>query len=330
MVTFFFVLSGFVISISYIGRNVTAGEFLVNRLCRIAPIYWIALVLFLISTGRTFQSTGVFLSASFLQTWIPKYALTENVPGWSISVEMFFYVLSPILLVLANAKITSPVKKWFIGGMIFWIGSQIVLAQLNKAPFYTGFPSVSHALINYFPVSHLCSFILGFAGGFAYKHKTLASVVSDKMAAVLFLVSVIVTSYAIANTGHIYKISGVSFAYGSSFFAVFFLPIIYFCALGDKVLAKVMAAPLLILAGEASYSFYILQKPVNVLFSKFTSQIAFSNSDAKFISYFAILFVVSILTYLFIEKPLSSSLKKAYKRFTTNPAPAGRTALNPE
>ena len=102
-VTFFFVLSGFILTYGYAGHSeaelfiVRGHEFLKSRLARIYPTYFLALCIPLsIFVYGTFvwkiQSLGVFvgglmLSPLLLQAWVPAMAVAWNVPSWSLSVE---------------------------------------------------------------------------------------------------------------------------------------------------------------------------------------------------------------------------------------------------
>lgn len=312
MVTFFFVLSGFVISISHVGRSMPVSEFYLNRLARIAPIYLVALAAFVFAYSGPYFTTGVILSAGFLQAWFPPFPLSANAPGWSISVEMFFYAISPLLLIVASVGGKQSHAKWLFAGAVLWIGSQFVLAQLNKSPFYAGYPSVSHDLIYYFPVSHLCSFILGFAGGIAYRNNFLIGL-SGWKALVLFFISLMVASYIAGNARFLNDAFGVKFAFGGSFYAAIFLPVIYLCVLSDKLLSKVLALPFFVLLGEASYSLYILQKPAYVYFDRALAGFQFSGDDTKFYCFFLFLIIVSIVSYLVIEKPVVMLAKKAVR-----------------
>jgi peptidoglycan/LPS O-acetylase OafA/YrhL len=114
-VSFFFVLSGFIMVIIYKNLKTFSWSglwsFYKKRARRIFPLYIIALILvsvecFLIKnvTPQGFSLKYFFENLFFLQSWIPKDALTLNFPGWSLSVEMFFYLLFPFLLPLFYPK----------------------------------------------------------------------------------------------------------------------------------------------------------------------------------------------------------------------------------
>ncbi|MDH0639102.1 acyltransferase [Pseudomonas sp. GD03860] len=313
MVTFFFVLSGFVISISHYGRDVSVSQFYLNRIARITPVYLLALFLFLLLTERSMHSYGVLLSATFMQAWIPGYALVENSPGWSISVEMFFYAIAPAMILLANVQADRKVAKWFAASILVWVLSQAVLAELNRPPFYVSFPSPAHDLINYFPISHLCSFILGFFGGVAFKEGALQNL-RPSLAAMFFMASCVFAGLVFSNRPYIDALFGTTFAYGSGFFSVIFLPVIFFCARADKILSRFLAVPVVVLAGEASYSLYILQMPVEALFKKLGLSSIFDGENLSFALYFVFLFSISVATYLLLEKPLASKIKGLFKR----------------
>ena len=165
MVTFFFVLSGFVMMVSHYhkqGQSISA--YYISRLARILPVYWLALVPFVLVYS---DPLGFLLSATLVQAWVSPYPLQPNVPGWSLSVEVFFYLLFPWLLILvrrykATALLISAVA------LSIYLLTQAILSRLIQPDIYPGDPSVIHDLIFFFPLSHLCSFLLGMAAGKLY------------------------------------------------------------------------------------------------------------------------------------------------------------------
>ena len=83
MVSFFFVLSGFVLMIAYWNRELDTKKFLRARLARIVPIYYLALIAVLFLESADFEMRAVLLNVSFLQSWFPPYPLTINIPAWA-------------------------------------------------------------------------------------------------------------------------------------------------------------------------------------------------------------------------------------------------------
>jgi peptidoglycan/LPS O-acetylase OafA/YrhL len=310
VVTFFFVLSGFVISIANSKRPIDIHRFYVDRLARIFPVYFVALILFVMAFDSNLLGADFLLSATMMQSWVHPYALTLNMPGWSISVEVFFYVVAPILIILYGRGASW--IRWAVFALLLWLFTQMSLSMVNKPPFNPGFPSLGHNLINYFPVSHLCSFVLGFAGGVAYRQGVLSKSLTDSKKVIL-LVFFMAFSWLLSKNGkNLNSLLGTNFAYGSSFYSIVFLPIIYFCALANKIISKYIAFPFVVLLGEASYSLYILQMPVHVYFERVFSGFVFSGPEQRFWMYFAILNFLSIASYLIIEKPISTVVKNRF------------------
>src|SRR3954453_3873091 len=110
-VDMFFILSGFVISYSYPSTSTNAGSyfrFMVRRIARIYPLHLLTLLvfglLFLMGIkGATPQSNGRdFIYNLFLvQAWGVTDHLSFNSPAWSISAELFCYLLFPVLIYIA-------------------------------------------------------------------------------------------------------------------------------------------------------------------------------------------------------------------------------------
>jgi len=162
-VLLFFVISGFSIGLSTFKRPLVTlsdlNTYFYRRLKRILPIYWIAILLSLgigIIANTTylkdFSAFNLIGNLLFLQTsdsipesWFIPYGL--NGPLWSLSYEMFFYLLFPfvyffskkylpkhklyvkyfglIFLVLAgltfNKKVIFIPQLLFLTGFIVWI-----------------------------------------------------------------------------------------------------------------------------------------------------------------------------------------------------------------
>jgi peptidoglycan/LPS O-acetylase OafA/YrhL len=104
-VQLFFVASALTLMMSWHHRNDGPVPFYIRRIFRIAPMFWLAMVFFLVAYG-TGPNEGaphgigwlqVLLTASFLHGFYPE-ALSSIVPGgWSIAAEMTFYAVFPLL-----------------------------------------------------------------------------------------------------------------------------------------------------------------------------------------------------------------------------------------
>lgn len=99
-VSFFFVLSGFVLTWSARPRD-KAGRFFARRLAKIYPNHlfmFITVALISGGLGQTPLWQG-FANLFLLQSWIPQNTafFGVNGPSWSISAELFFYAMFPLL-----------------------------------------------------------------------------------------------------------------------------------------------------------------------------------------------------------------------------------------
>jgi peptidoglycan/LPS O-acetylase OafA/YrhL len=119
MVDLFFVLSGFIISYVYRADRTArmsgaeTRSFLFTRFARIYPLHFVSAVYMLLFavgtttvmaiTGHSYQPlyskdlTDWLLQLVLLNAWIPGYD-AWNVPSWSISAEMFAYLLFPAIV----------------------------------------------------------------------------------------------------------------------------------------------------------------------------------------------------------------------------------------
>jgi peptidoglycan/LPS O-acetylase OafA/YrhL len=108
-VSFFLLLSGFVLAYNYSDRaqhgQLSARKFWVARLSRLYPIYLFAL---LISTGMLLDewhsrshgqfAWGVVLTPLLMQGWSPSLSTFWNTPAWTMCTEAFFYLIFPLVI----------------------------------------------------------------------------------------------------------------------------------------------------------------------------------------------------------------------------------------
>ena len=107
-VAFFFILSGFVLAWSGATGQSGAAAFYRRRVARIVPnhvVAWIvALLVVLAIEGVRPGAIGAVLSLLLLQAWSPDPAVhfAVNSVAWTLSCEMFFYLLFPLLMIAAT------------------------------------------------------------------------------------------------------------------------------------------------------------------------------------------------------------------------------------
>jgi exopolysaccharide production protein ExoZ len=112
-VDLFFVVSAFTIALSWHSRAEPLLSFYVRRLFRIAPMFWVALVVYVVLSKNGLPVLGEHRHIRFWQialTAAMSHGLhpdTVNyvVPGdWSISVELSFYLIFPVLMAVITTR----------------------------------------------------------------------------------------------------------------------------------------------------------------------------------------------------------------------------------
>ncbi|MEV7966489.1 acyltransferase [Sphaerisporangium sp. NPDC088356] len=139
-VSFFFVLSGFVLTWSARSDDSYAG-FLRRRLVKIYPNHVVTFCLAMLVFAAAATPTGTaVLNLLLLQAWAPRpdIFLSVNGPSWSLSCELVFYLLFPLLLPRIS-RIAGRRLWWWAAGVAALIVMLPGLAHLLPAdPVFDG------------------------------------------------------------------------------------------------------------------------------------------------------------------------------------------------
>lgn len=293
-VSYFFVLSGFVLYHTYRQREISFGNFMKRRLARIAPLYYFALMLTValplyaamqkgISLNGEFWK-GIALNAIFAQAYIPGYALSGNSPGWSLSIEMFFYLLFPVLLWLARKN----EKRFVVYAVVTYALSQAAhLAMVQALP---DSPGLSHDFVYYNPLWHLNGFMAGISGAILLSQSRRKT---NRFAP------------AISGLLIILLINWRPLSLHNGLLAPVF--VLFMVALAQNEPKVLKWAPLIFL-GEISYGIYLLQEPVHKYMVRLNDYLHLPYNEAFFYAYLAVLLTASTLSYYLIEIPLRKKI----------------------
>lgn len=160
-VSFFFVLSGFVLTWSHRSGD-TARGFYWRRFARIWPLYAVTLVLSLgvIELERTglHLSNGI-ASLFFVQAFVPSLAVFYfgNSPAWSLSCEAFFYALFPA----ARARLSRYTVRQLRLIVVAMVAAQIATLAIAHAVMSAGPLRDNFLYVN--PLLRVYEFAIGVA-----------------------------------------------------------------------------------------------------------------------------------------------------------------------
>jgi peptidoglycan/LPS O-acetylase OafA/YrhL len=306
VVSFFFFLSGMVLSYQYYHqKDIKFKDFWIKRFARVYPIYLIALLLTILF-GLVFidshpKGISIILQVLAIQSWVPGKTLGVNFTGWSVSVELFFYFLFPFIANWFNKK---PLNKLVIFSIIFWIFSSCVAIFL--ATKLTVIPDRwFYQLVVHFPLFNLNGFLMGIVCGQFIRNKMLQKKQFNYWTArLLYVLGFILLIFLLYGNR---SISGIT---STGLLAPLFFLIIAGLSLDKSLVTKMLGNKFLVLLGDSSYSFYILQWPIFILF------MAYYNSDElqlkEFSYYFLTLTTISVLSFLYVEQRLKKKILDFY------------------
>ena len=281
-VTFFFVLSGFILAWCYhhvfatvdVDRmRGTRNRFWFARFARVWPLHaamfavMVPIVLVGVGSARGLLSSawqGV-ANLLLLHAWIPYggpdgVSQTFNAPSWTLSCEAFFYLIFPAVSVLVLRRL-----RWGIAQLVITIGATwlalgvvgVLVAPLERSDW----------IMHVFPATRVADFIIGVAAGLVFvqslQRARLRGVVDDGAVSTRGWTVLEATVLAATCVSPLVWALGASEVLPSTLgWSWFHLPImtaaILVLAMGRGAISSgVLARRSLLWLGEVSYALYL-------------------------------------------------------------------------
>jgi len=302
-VTFFFMLSGFILTYGYKERfssgAVDKKYFYIARLARIYPLHFLTLILALpywysffakhIQKALAFLCCNILLVQSFIPTEKCYYFL--NAPSWALSNEFFFYLCFPFLL----SRVTRMSPK-----------CKSVLVLLPA--FCAGFLAIrlhNHAWVFYInPLFRIYDFFVGILlANIFLTIKDLFNKFGNGWFTCmeLFAIVMFVSFFAI----HSYVPEVLRF---DLYYVLPIALIIFVFAFEKGFFSRALAAKGFVMLGRLSFAFYMLNLPIILYLTWYTKDIYVIAIGSFFIT-----LILSIPVYIFYEQPLNRFLLRKFE-----------------
>lgn len=305
-VTFFFILSGFVIGYGYEAKvrsgETSARDFYAYRAARIVPLHWLTLLAmfpiywtFLTDPRNGLETWYRLLSNTFLlQAAIPRqeFVFSFNAVSWSISVELFFYLAFPVLAGLRT--------RWLAFALAAVLAAQLAALGLVAWPD----AKVSHYVFYVNPAFRSADFIAGLllARLFIARRETLPRGTLAEFGCVAALVVWVAVGIAIVPQ---------NFRWDIYYMAPMAALIVVFA--GSKgALSAALGGRALILLGASSFSLYMIHQLIMVNLDAYTVIEEVSSpmhGTLIMIGLGAVAVGLSVLCYRWFEEPLNRRLR---------------------
>jgi peptidoglycan/LPS O-acetylase OafA/YrhL len=313
-VTFFFLLSGFILMVNY-HNQFTAGialialrRFYVSRFARVYPMQVLTTVIAVVAlalwgdaphndfgnlwtgVGATERLEKVMAAVLLLQPWTPSPPIVfgVNPPAWSIADEAFFYALFPLAAWYATTAFRAfgPAVVLGAAGLI-WVTFVLTFTHASAGSWF----------FYYFPPVRFIDFFIGMLLGLA--HVKWNELVSRRFPTVLEAASLIGASIGVVL---IPLVPGqLRFALWMTPFAAFLISIFAYQA---GSISQWMSKSPLIALGEASFAFYLVHGIVlNCM------NVTFGDNATIALPSFAITVALSFGLFHWFETPMRAQIR---------------------
>lgn len=294
-VDFFFVLSGFILTLNY---HRIFGDFsffnyrtfLIKRIARIYPLHLLVLIGYLliplsylltdrgIPEGEKYSLINYLMQIGLVNNWGISSELSWNIPAWSISTEWAAYICFPVFVVLLNRIKTSyiPLLLIALNGVVFIVFLLLGYDSLGQDIQGLG---LLRCLLEFFMGALICKF----TQTYTYSNRASYLLLSLTVLSVFLIIFNIISEIA----------------FGSIVMAG---SLIAFVNLNKSAMASGLRVKPLMLLGEISYSIYLTHFLIKDIF-----KLLFLQADVAqplwIIGYVFTVLVVSYFTYKFFEVP---------------------------
>ena len=314
-VSFFFVLSGFILTYVYPQLNtwVEIKQFWRARIARLWPIYVATFLLGFWLIPYRWDTKTAIANLFMIQAWIPMstFYFSYNAVSWAASTLFFFYLAFPFIIYKWD-------EQWLIKLIvsITILMTLITLLNLYSLPDYgnrmiglNGLLITQHGLLYINPLSRIFEFVFGMCIALAFV-RTQGLAPSQLMATgfeigviVLCAISMYYTNFMVSWS--IKTVLGPSIGqwlvHSASFLA--FGLLIYVMALGRGVISKILSNQFFVFLGDISFSLFLIHQILLNIYRKEISGLAHLSNPFSFLIFFCVLLLTSYLLYQCVEMP---------------------------
>ena len=300
-VSFFFLLSGYVLSCVYLhdGQTVDKSKFFAARLARLYPLYFVMLILDtpkllaeeverhgmklgLAMTGEIFAASMVLLQVSY-----PIKLAKINPPGWSLCVEAFFCLCFPVLGVLL----------WKLRGVQLWM-TALLLYVGGQALVWWMRVRLCIGMTVTLPPTHLSTFALGIL---LARWQTLRRMQTDRPQVQAWHVNTVLW---LAVGGILLSVWLIPFwqmpnPYFNGLLAPIYAAFIWALSVMPTLWSRWLCRRWLVALGNASYALYLIHYPLLNLFMHFRWV-----TPVCYLVYLGLCLAISLLSYRYFETPV--------------------------
>ncbi|RYZ76886.1 MAG: acyltransferase, partial [Proteobacteria bacterium] len=285
-------------------------EFMIGRFARIYPLHILTVLLSIPLIADAVMAKPVQYGAVFVLHLFLLHSLVPiepvyfnfNTPSWSISDEWFFYMLTPVLLLLLGRFS----RKWSI------VGIAAVLALFIFTMMRVTDATWAHALFYINPVFRLFDFALGILL-FLFWRTTKDFAWSDSSSTILQVAALCIFTLSFIGHDRIGQVYRYSIYYWPSM-----VLIIYAFSLDRGLFARQLENKILVYLGEISFGFYLYHQLIFRYFFAAKRNFGIAISDTATIAIlFASTLIVSMISFRYFEKPMNRILKLRFSKKTT-------------
>jgi exopolysaccharide production protein ExoZ len=311
-VDMFFVISGFIMYYTTADRDVSPGQFLLRRVVRVAPLYFLFTTLgWLIArhagiSVHTFSPYLVDYIRSIL--FVPYYNVRTGIPpfqirpvvgqGWTLNYEMFFYAMFGVCLMFRAT-----------GRVYTLVGISVILSLIGVYVHPYG------AVLRTYTDSLLLEFSFGLLLGYLFIQNINGHNTSPRKRSLQLAVGLALTTTAV-----IILIAEDVLKFGVPRVLAFGLPAAGLVGglLLLELAGRVRRWPLLLLLGDASYSLYLLHTFVLAVLhrawehafgtSRVTSHVGFLITGGLLCE------ALGIIVFIYVERPTTQHISSFLHR----------------
>ncbi len=298
-VGFFFVLSGFILTITS-AETLSWRTYLIRRAARIYPLYLLVIVAGVLVdqiSGYSVRPLALIAGVFVAQAWIniPDVYSVGVVAGWSLSVEAFLYVIFPAV---ARRVHESSIRRWTVAALLLAVGGGSLVALSGAAPIYWAYV---------FPLSRVAEFVLGIVAARWYM---AGGRISPRLSKPAWL----------ALSGLVATIAYLPEWLTRAALLAALWPVLVLVVAGGARESSMLASPTMVRLGEASYAFYLVHGLVLTMTFKVLKLIGNKAvapttlvSLASLVGAVLVSIVTSIALMAFVERPAQRWLRNRYE-----------------